>query len=172
MEKDLVKIRGFKIDDAEVLAQLANNKKIWDNLRDCNPFPYYKSDAENYIGYCMGLNPATYFAIEYNTQLVGSIGLNLQSDVYRQSAEIGYWIGEPFWGKGIVKRAVDLMTDYGFNTLGLIRLYTGICDYNKASQRVLEKCGFEQEGIFKNAIVKNGKICNEIRFAKLKEALC
>ena len=88
----------------------------------------------------------TIFAIEYQGEYVGNISLSVGTDIYRKSAEIGYFIGEPFWNKGIMTKAVNLITEYGFEKLSIIRIYTGIFDYNKSSQRVLEKCGFEIYG--------------------------
>ena len=90
------------------------------------------------------------------------------SDVYRNSAEIGYFIGEPFWNRGIVTRAVNLITQYGFENRGIIRIFTGIFDYNKASQRVLEKCGFENDAIFIILISKKGRIFGEVSFSNIK----
>ncbi len=98
----------------------------------------------------------------------GNIGLVKGTDVYVKSAEIGYFLGELFWNKGIMTQAVNLITDYGFENLDIDRIYTGVFDYNLASQRVLEKCGFTKEATFRKAIFKNGKIYDEIRYAKLK----
>ena len=95
----------------------------------------------------------------------------LQTDVYRLSAEIGYWIGEPYWGLGIATRAVELLTQYGFNQLGLVRIYSGVFDFNVPSRKVLEKAGFKLEGIFEKSIIKNGEIRDEYRYAKLKNNL-
>jgi RimJ/RimL family protein N-acetyltransferase len=111
-------------------------------------------------------NPPCTFAIEYMGELAGCIGLVKQTDVYKLSAEIGYWIGEPYWGLGIATTAVELLTEYGFHQLGLVRIYSGVFDFNKASQRVLEKAGYQLEGIFEKSVIKNGKICNEYRYAK------
>ena len=91
----------------------------------------------------------------------------IQKDVYQKSAEIGYWIGEPFWGKGIATKAVELITKYGFDELNLNRIYTGVFEYNIVSMKVLEKNGFQKEGIFKNAVLKNDKVYDEHRFYKL-----
>jgi len=168
MKKDSIRLRPFALSDIQRLAQLANNKNVWDNLRDYIPHPYTEKDAEDYIIFCNNQNPMTNFAIEYNNELVGTIGLILQKDVYRKSAEIGYWIGEPYWGKGIVTKAVELMVEYGFQNLDIIRIFTGVFDFNIGSQKVLEKNGFEKEAVFKNAIFKNGKICNEVKYAKIK----
>jgi ribosomal-protein-alanine N-acetyltransferase len=86
-----------------------------------------------------------------------------------KDAEIGYFIGEPFWNKGIATKAVSLITDWGFNNLDIVRIHTGIFEFNKSSQRVLEKCGYMKEAIFKKSICKNNEIYDEIRYAKIKE---
>jgi RimJ/RimL family protein N-acetyltransferase len=99
---------------------------------------------------------------------VGNASLSLGTDVYRKSAEIAYFIGEPFWNKGIVTKAVNLLTEWGFNNLDIVRIHTGVYDYNLASQRVLEKCGFIKEAVFKLAIYKNDRLYDEIRYAKIK----
>lgn len=168
MTEKQIKLRPFADTDAESIFELANNKNIWINLRDGFPHPYSLADARKYIAYCLSLNPPTCFAIEYGGELAGSIGLFPQSDVYSKSAEIGYWIGEPFWNKGIASRAVDMIVEYGFLNLDIIRIHTGVFSYNIASQKVLEKCRFVKEAVFKNAIWKDGRICDEIRYARLK----
>ena len=144
----MIKLRELEITDKKKLAELCNNKKIWDNLRDYMPFPYTEDNANDFIKYCQGENPQYTFAIEYNGEFVGTIGLVRQTDIYKLTAEIGYWIGEPYWGMGIATKAVQLITEYGFNELGLVRIYTGVFAFNKASQRVLEKVGFKLECIF------------------------
>ncbi len=161
-------VREFRDSDKVALASLCNNPKIHNNLRDIIPFPYLEKDAEYFINLCGNERVKTNFAIEFEGEFVGVIGFGLQTDVYRLSAEIGYWIGEPFWGKGIATRAVKLLVEYGFLHLGLVRIYSSVFDYNKASQRVMEKAGFLLEGIFRKAIFKNGKICDEYRYAILK----
>ena len=167
LSTDQVKLRGFNDNDRLKLAELCNNIRIWNNVRDFLPSPYTEQNALEFIHICQQEDPANTFAIEYRGALAGCIGLVQQSDVYRLSAEIGYWIGEPFWGLGIATSAVKLLTEYGFNQLGLVRIYSGVFDFNKASQRVLEKSGFKMEGIFEKAVIKNGQICDEYRYAKL-----
>ena len=164
--EETVNIRALKLSDKADLEKLANNKNIWDNLRDYIPFPYNESDAEYFINLTMEEDPKQTFGIECQGKLSGVIGL-VQNDVYRKSAEIGYWIGEPFWGKGMATKAVGLITDYGFNKLDLNRIYTGVFEYNISSMKVLEKNGYEKEGIFKNAIFKNEKVYDEHRYYKL-----
>jgi RimJ/RimL family protein N-acetyltransferase len=160
-----VKIRQFISNDISKLAELCNNKNIWDNLRDFIPFPYTEKDAQGFIDFCSKENPVVTFAIDLNENLVGCIGLVPQNDIYRLSAEIGYWIGEPYWGFGIATQAVRLIVDYGFKKLNLIRIFTGVFDYNVPSQRVLEKAGFKKEGVFEKSIIKNGQIHDEYRYS-------
>lgn len=167
--KQKIKIRPLEVSDKTELAKLANNKKIWNNLRDSIPFPYTESDAGFFINLTKKEEPKQTFGIEYEGKLSGIIGLVIQKNVYKKSAEIGYWIGEPFWGNGIATKAVELITKYGFDKLDLNRIYTGVFEYNIASMKVLEKNGYEKEGIFKNAILKNDKICDEHRFFKINE---
>jgi [ribosomal protein S5]-alanine N-acetyltransferase len=162
-----VTLRVLQNTDAPILAQLANNKKIWDNLRDYIPYPYTQNDAEWFIGQCLQESPPLTFAIEYKGALCGVIGLVSQKDVYRKSAEIGYWIGEPFWNKGIATIAVKLISEYGFNELNLVRIFTAVFEYNPASMKVLEKNGYVREGVFKKSVIKNGELWNEHRYARI-----
>ena len=108
------------------------------------------------------------FAIEYDRKFCGVIGLIGQSDVYKRTAEIGYWLGEPYWNKGIATVCVNLLTDYGFNQLDFIRIHTGVFEYNIGSMKVLSKNGYSKDGIFKKSILKNGQIFDEHRFSKIK----
>ncbi len=166
-----ITLRPFKDSDSKSLAELCNNKKIWDNLRDYIPFPYIENNAIEFIKHCQAESPQQTFAIEFNGEFAGSIGLVKQTDVYRLSAEIGYWLGEPFWGQGIATKAVKLIAEYGFRQLGLIRIYSGVFDFNKASQQVLEKAGFTLEYIVEKSIIKNEKICDEYRYGLINKNL-
>jgi len=129
--------------------------------------PYTLDDAKGFLQIFSDQDPVTFFGIDYCGEYVGNISLVMGQDIYRKSAEIGYFLGEPYWNKGIASEAVKLITGYGFNTLGIIRIHTGIFEYNTASMRVLEKCGFEKEGIFRKSIFKQNKIWDEIRYAKI-----
>jgi len=164
-----VKIRPVELSDKEQIALLANNKKVWDNLRDYMPFPYTQNDALQYINLSIKDQSLHNFAIEYQGELCGMIGLIIQSDVYRKSAELGYWIGEPYWGKGIATKAVELITILGFNKLNLIRIQAGVFDFNIASMKVLEKNGYHKEGVAKQAVIKNNIACDEHRYAILNK---
>jgi RimJ/RimL family protein N-acetyltransferase len=168
-KQNIVNLREFRDSDKIRLAELCNNKKIWDNVRDILPFPYTEKDAEYFIKKCMAENPKCTFVIEYNGEFVGCIGLELQTDIHKFSAELGYWIGEPFWGLGIATKAVEQIEHYGFSNLKLTRIYANVYDFNKASQCVLEKSGFLKEGIFQKSVYKNGQFCNEYRYGKIND---
>ena len=104
------------------------------------------------------------FAIEYKGGLCGIAGLLKHADIYRNTAEIGYWIGEPYWNKGIATRAVKLLTEYGLDHLNYARLQTGIFEYNTSSMKVLEKCGYRLEGVFQKSLTKHGRLWDEYRY--------
>jgi RimJ/RimL family protein N-acetyltransferase len=155
--------------DIPSMARIANNEKITRNLRDGFPHPYTDDDAREFIDKCLALDPPAIFAIEYKGEYAGNIGLSPGTNVYRKSAEVGYFIGEEYWNRGIVTKALALITDYGFGQLDLVRIHTGVYEHNLASQRVLEKCGFVKEGVFRKAVYKKGEFLNEVRYAKLKD---
>ncbi len=160
-----IQLRSFTENDIPLMAMLANNEKVSRNMRDGFPHPYTLEDAKGFIWICRQQDPVIALAIEFDDEYVGNIGVSIGNDVYRKSAEIGYFIGEPYWNKGIATMAVDLMIDYAFGKLGLARLHTGIFEYNPASMRVLEKCGFQKEGVFIKSVFKNGRLWNEHRYA-------
>jgi RimJ/RimL family protein N-acetyltransferase/2-polyprenyl-3-methyl-5-hydroxy-6-metoxy-1,4-benzoquinol methylase len=162
----VVTIRKFRRNDKFRMAEIANNEKVAVNLRDAFPSPYTLEDAQKFISMCLRQNPYQVFAIEYGGEYVGNIGLHRQGDVYSKTAELGYFIGEPYWHKGITPRAVNLICKYGFRELDVIKIFSGVFSFNTASQRVLEKCGFEREAVLRNAVIKKGVICDEIRYAK------
>ena len=162
-----VSLRSFTLDDAAAMTALADNPLIAQNLRDGFPNPYTLQDAERFLKMATSMDPQSFFAIEYQGVYVGNISLMPGTDVYRKSAEIGYFIGEPYWGKGIATAAVKLIIDYGFKQLGLSRIHTGVYEYNPASMHVLEKCGFQKEGVFRKSVFKKGQLWDEVRYALL-----
>jgi len=168
LQHEKIILRPLNNNDSTELALLANNKKIWDNLRDYIPFPYTINDAISFINMVKDQKPFMTFAIEFDGHLCGVIGLVAQKDVYRKTAEVGYWIGEPYWNKGIATVAVKLITEYGFDQLDYVRIHTGVFEYNTGSMKVLEKNGYKKDGIFETAILKNSQIWNEHRFSKIK----
>jgi ribosomal-protein-alanine N-acetyltransferase len=163
-----IKLRPFRLSDAPRLVEIANNENIARNLRDGFPNPYTLEHAELFFTKYMDIEPQSFFAIDYKGEYVGNISLLKGNDVYRKSAEVGYFIGEEYWNKGIATKALGLICEYGFQNLDIIRIHTGVYDHNLASQRVLEKCGFVREGVFKMAVFKREQFWNEVRYAKLK----
>jgi [ribosomal protein S5]-alanine N-acetyltransferase len=161
-------LRELLTDDVPHLASLANNSKVGINLRNTFPHPYTCDDAAHFIKLVRQGTIETVMAIQYLGEYAGNIGITRGTDVYFRSAEIGYFIGEPFWNKGITTRAVNLMTQWVFESTNIVRLYAGVFDYNHASQRVLEKCGYKKEAVFEKAVFKNGKFYHEIRYARIK----
>lgn len=163
-----VTLRELTEDDIPVLAEYANNANVSRYLRDAFPYPYSIHDAANFIAMVNMHNSKTFFAITYQGHYVGNISLLPGTDIYRKSAEIGYFIGEPFWNRGITTRAVSLIVQFGFTELDIVRIHTGVFEHNRASQRVLEKCGFTKEATFKSSLFKNGTLFDEIRYAIVK----
>lgn len=159
-------LRSLHPDDAPSLAALANNKNVWDRVRDYFPFPYTVSDAREFIATAQESAPPLSLALEYEGQFCGVIGLMPQTDVNRKTAEIGYWLGEPYWKQGLATEAVRQMCEYGFG-LGFARLQAAVFDFNQASMRVLEKNGFVKEGIFRRSVYKNGRFLDEHWYGKL-----
>lgn len=161
-----ISLRKLRHGDAETLSLLANNKKIWDCVRDLFPHPYTLEDAQSFIRRTEEEDPAHTFAIvNPEDQLCGVISLMPNEGIYRIGSELGYWIGESYWGRGIASQAVALITKYGFEELQLHRIYAGVFDFNKASIRVLEKNGYLKEGIKRKAVIKNGRIHDEHHYA-------
>lgn len=162
-------IRSWRYDDLDALVRHANNRKVWRNLRDAFPHPYTREDGENWLAMALSQDPATNFAIAVDDEAIGGIGLELKSDVFRRSTEIGYWIGERFWGRGIATEAVAALTSWGFANLDIERIYAGVFSWNPASSRVLEKVGYTFEGRLHNAIYKDGRVLDELVYATWPE---
>lgn len=161
-------LRKWQPGDERSLAENANNRKIWINLRDMFPHPYRMRDAREWVSQASKETPHTNFAIVIEDKAVGGVGLTLKSDINRKSAEIGYWLGEPYWNQGIATEAVKAITGYGFDHFGLCRIYAGIMEWNPASGRVLEKCGYTLEARLKKNITKVGKTMDELVYAVVR----
>lgn len=166
--KDLL-LRPLELADAAVLSGLANNPKIWRNVRDYFPHPYLLADAEYFIDKCQKSSPQDTFAIIYQGSFVGVMGFIFKTDIYRYTAEVGYWIGEPYWGEGIATKALKLLIKHGFEALKLKRLIAFVMAYNIPSMKVLEKNGFVQEGILRKNSFKNDQFWDEHVFGLLND---
>jgi [ribosomal protein S5]-alanine N-acetyltransferase len=164
-------IRDWKRGDAKSIAQYANNPNIAMRLRDRFPCPYTICDAEGFIAAVSRQDPRVAFAIATRREAIGGIGLEMGSDVYRFTAELGYWLGEPFWGRGIMTGAVREFTTWAFEHLSLYRIHANIFATNAASARVLEKAGFEREGCLRAGVFKNGQILDQLVYARTKDGI-
>jgi ribosomal-protein-alanine N-acetyltransferase len=158
-------IRPWKEGDEPSLVRHANNYEVWRHLRDRFPHPYTKEDAEQWIAFAQRQDPQTIFAIEVDGEAVGGIALELGNDVERCSAEIGYWLGEAFWGRGIATAAVRALTGYGFEAFGLTRVFAVPFATSPASMRVLEKCGYVREGTMRRSAIKEGVVLDQVLYA-------
>jgi [ribosomal protein S5]-alanine N-acetyltransferase len=159
-------VRDWRLDDAESLAKHANNRRVSFNLRDRFPYPYSIQDAKNFLERTVAKEPRTNFCIEINGMVVGGIGLTLGEDVHRQTAEFGYWLGEEFWGRGIMSEVVPAFVNYCFEKFSLHRISAQTFSSNPASARVLEKAGFVFEGRLRKNVVKDGQILDSLVYAK------
>lgn len=166
----MVTIREWKVSDAVALSAALNNKNVMNNLRDGLPFPYTESDALFYIYSCINAdkNAQFCFAIVYNDQVVGSIGVFRQGNILFRTAVMGYYIGEKCWGKGIMTEAVKLVCKHVFDNTDIVRIYAEPFAENIGSCRVLEKTGFVLEGILHKNSFKNGQFRDMKLYAKVK----
>ena len=166
----ICRIRKWALSDAKELAAALSNKKVQDNLRDGLPYPYTEQDGTDYISAMLSAdeNETFAFAITVDEKVAGSIGIFRQGNIHRQTAELGYYIAEEYWGKGIMTEAVKQICGYVFDKSDIIRIYAEPFAYNAASCRVLEKAGFQYEGTLRNNAVKNGEIIDMKMYSLLK----
>ena len=164
------RIRKWELSDAKDLAAALSNKKVQDNLRDGLPYPYTEQDGKEFISAMLSAdeNETFAFAITVNNMVIGSIGIFRQGNIHRQTAELGYYIAEEYWGKGIMAEAVKQICEYVFGNSDIIRIYAEPFAYNIASCRVLEKVGFQYEGTLRSNAVKNGKVIDMEMYSLLK----
>jgi ribosomal-protein-alanine N-acetyltransferase len=168
-----VVLRPWRHEDREALAKLANDRRIWINMRDAFPHPYGLADADRFIQMAQAMTPQTYHAIEVAGALAGGIGYTLHSDVERIAAEVGYWLGVSFWGRGVATSAVQMVTALAFSTHPeLRRLYAVPYVSNPASARVLEKAGYKREAVLRQNVIKDGKILDQWVYAVLRSEVC
>ena len=163
------RIRSWRPGDEPSLSRHADNRRLWRNVRDHFPHPYTVADAEAWVAAARGARPETQFAIEVDGEAAGGIGLFLQEDVSRYSAELGYWLGEAYWGRGVMTGAVRGFTEYAFRTFDLCRIYAVVFEWNPASRRVLEKAGYALEGRMHRAAVKEGRVLDQYLYAAVSD---
>ena len=163
-------IRPLSLGDATALQRYANSREIWLNLRDVFPHPYTLDDAHTFLRHVTNEKPTTTFAIALPSEAIGYIGLQMGRDIHRKTAELGYWLGEPFWGRGIMSEAVAGLTRCAFGMFDLERIYAEPFANNRASARVLEKAGFVCEGRLRASIFKDGQRLDSFVYAHVRNA--
>lgn len=166
-------LRPWRLSDAGDVAAAANNQKIAANLRNVFPFPYTLADAEWYVGDCVAQGEARQLtrAIVIDEKAAGSIGVFVKDDVYEKSAELGYWLAEPYWGQGVMTEAVRQLCREAFGRFDVLRIFAEPFADNLGSRRVLEKAGFTCEGTMRNGVFKNGRVHSYCMYALLREEL-
>jgi RimJ/RimL family protein N-acetyltransferase len=162
-------VRDVRMADAPAIAEHADNPRIAANLRDAFPHPYHLEDAVDFLGKVIRQEPRTAFAIVHGDRLIGVIGLVPGEDVHRLTAELGYWLAEPYWGRGIVPEAVRAVVEHGFNELGFVRIFAEPYVGNSRSARVLEKAGFVLEGRLRAHVIKDGQIRDMLLYARVRD---
>ncbi len=164
-------IRDWVEKDAPSHAKYANNVKIWRNLRDMFPHPYALKDAQDFISNVSQADPITVFAIATQQEAIGCIGLSMGSDVHRYTAELGYFLAEPYWGKGIMTKTVAAVAAYAVNELKLYRIYAEPYQANRASEKVLENAGFIKEGVMRANVFKDGNVLDQTLYSFVKKSI-
>jgi RimJ/RimL family protein N-acetyltransferase len=162
-------VRPWRHSDKAALLKFADNPNVSRGLTDRFPFPYTPEDADWWLTMASTQNAGHHFAIEVANEAVGGIGFEPQEAERRCGAEIGYWLGEPFWGKGIATESLKAVTAEVFATTDLLRLQAGVYAFNTGSARVLEKAGYVHEGTHRKAVIKRGEIHDLFMYAKLRK---
>ncbi len=168
-----IAVRKWRMEDAEDLAVILNNPKIHENLRDGIPFPYTESDAGDFIGTVLNAAPGSRydFAVTADGRVCGSIGVFRKENVHRLTAEMGYFVAEPYWNKGIATEAVRQVCNYIFANTDIVRIFAQPYAHNHASCRILAKAGFLFEGILHKNAIKAGKIVDMMLYAIIRPDL-
>jgi [ribosomal protein S5]-alanine N-acetyltransferase len=162
-------IRSYRPADAEAIVRHADNPRVVANLTDAFPHPYTFDKAREWLDMAVNQEVEALFAVADDHELVGAIGLHLEQDVFYRTAEIGYWLGETCWGRGIASAAVDAFTAYTFeNFEDIVRIQAHVFANNPASARVLEKAGYDLEGRLRSSVFKNGELLDQWMYAKLR----
>lgn len=159
------KIRPWKFEDVESLVENANNFRIAKYLTDRFPHPYTKNDAKSFIDFANKDIPVHIFAIEISNKAVGVIGIHPHGDVMRKNAELGFWLGENYWGKGVITKAIRQMIEFSFETYDITRIYAKVFEGNIPSQKVLTKNGFKLEATIEKCLFKNEEYLDELTYA-------
>ncbi|MCA9772423.1 MAG: GNAT family N-acetyltransferase [Myxococcales bacterium] len=166
---DGYEIRSFARGDGPALVRHASSRNVWRNLKDRFPHPYTDASAAWWLDQALHQNPETNFAVATARELAGGIGVDLLADVHSGVGEIGYWLGERHWGRGVMSAAVAVFVPWAFAHLDLRRIQAGVFEGNEASARLLVKAGFTLEGRMRAAVVKDGRVLDQLLYARLRD---
>jgi ribosomal-protein-alanine N-acetyltransferase len=160
-------VRPWRLGDADALMRHANNINVAQQLRDRFPHPYSKANAHAFLKAATSAAEPSNLAIEVNGEAAGAIGYVSGTDVERYSAEIGYWLGETYWNRGVATEALVLVTAHVFCTANLLRMFALPFADNAGSIRVLEKAGYVREAVLRSSSVKYGIPRDQALYAKV-----
>ncbi len=161
-------VRDWRAADKPSLVRFADNRNVWRNLAHRFPHPYTDADADAWFSHLATRSRRTSWAIEVDGLAVGGIGADIHEGIWCRNANFGYWLGEPYWGRGIMTAAVRATASYALEQLDLMRLESPVFEWNPASMRVLEKCGFQREGVLRKSISKDGQIIDAVLYARIR----
>jgi [ribosomal protein S5]-alanine N-acetyltransferase len=162
-------VRDWTAADRNVLLRLADDRRVARNLTHRFPHPYTSADADAWFAFLADMDEPTHWAIEVDGRAAGGIGVEIGEGDFSRSADFGYWLGWPYWGRGIMTAAVRAVAPYAMARFGLIRLEAGVFVRNQASIRVLERCGFQREGVARSAVCKDGEVLDRVVYALVAE---
>jgi RimJ/RimL family protein N-acetyltransferase len=160
-------VRDWVRADKASLLRFGNDRRVWRNLLDRFPHPYTDEHAEGWFALLEAMPEPTHWAIDVDGKAVGGIGVDLGKGMFAKTAEFGYWIAEPYWGRGIATAAVQRVAPFALEHFKLARLESPVFGWNPASMRVLEKCGFQREGVLRRSIVKDGELIDQVLYARV-----
>jgi RimJ/RimL family protein N-acetyltransferase len=161
-------VRDWKRADKAALLRVANNRKVWRNLMHVFPHPYTDADADAWFDLLDKTTPRTHWAVEVDGSAAGGIGIDRGEGVHARTARFGYWLGEPYWGRGVMSAAARATADYVFEHFDVARLEAPVFEWNPASMRVLEKCGFVREAVLRRSILKDGELIDAVLYARVR----
>lgn len=161
-------VRDWRAADKSSLVRFANNRNVWRNLAHRFPHPYTDADADAWFSHLATRPRRTSWAIEVDGLAVGGIGADIDEGIWCHNANFGYWLGEPYWDRGIMTAAVRATSNYALEHLDLLRLEAPVFEWNPASMRVLEKCGFQREGVLRKSISKDGQVIDAVLYARIR----
>lgn len=161
-------IRDWQPSDQAALIAVANNRNVWRNLHHRFPHPYTQADAGRWFSLLASMPEPTHWAIEVNGIAAGGIGVELGEGIFVKSGQLGYWLGEQYWGRGLMSEAVESVSEYALSHFGLARLEAPVFAWNPASMRVLEKAGFAREGVLRSSALKEGQLIDQVLYALVR----